>query len=304
MILNCPGKSLKTRANHTSLSHCIVRKGYFRRKSDSRLIQRFLCRTCGEQFSQSTFSPRYHQKVRRINAPLYVLLNSGVSQNRAALILNVNPKTIHRRFMFLAREARIANSASLEEIPKGFVSKFQFDDLESSIHTKCKPVSVCLAVLPGSRFILDFQVNQMPAKGRLAKIAREKYGLRKDLRARGWNKMFKKLRPFMQDQVEITSDENPHYPNHVKQHFPNAKHIRIPGGRGAITGQGELRSKGYDPMFALNHTCAMLRANINRLFRKTWCTSKKIERLRDHIDLYVNFHNRTLIKAYPIFGGS
>lgn len=304
MIPNCPAISSNLSANQTTLHHHIVRKGYFRRKSDSRSIQRFLCRTCGEQFSQSTFSPRYHQKVRRINSPLYLLMNSGVSQNRAALILNVNPKTIYRRFMFLAKEARIAHSARLERIPRGSIPRFQFDDLESSIHTKCKPVSVALSVMPDSRFILDFQLNQMLAKGRLAKIALKKYGHRKDLRARGWNRMLKNLRPLMHDQVEITSDENPHYPKWVKQHFPNAKHIRIPGGRGAITGQGELRDKRFDPMFALNHTCAMLRANINRLFRKTWCTSKKIERLRDHIALYVDFHNRTLIHAYPIFGGS
>ena len=45
-----------------------------------------------------------------------------------------------------------------------------------------------------------------------------------------------------------------------------------------MTGQGELRDKRFDPMFALNHTCAMLRANINRLFRRTWCTSKRIDR--------------------------
>jgi hypothetical protein len=102
----------------------------------------------------------------------------------------------------------------------------------------------------------------------------------------------------------VTSDENPHYPKWVKKHLPNAEHIRIPGGRGTITGQGELRDKRFDPMFSLNHTCAMLRANINRLFRRTWCTSKKIERLRDHIALYVDFHNRKLTTSGAIFEGS
>ena len=301
---NCPNLASRLSVNEAYLHHSIVRKGYFRRKSDSRSIQRFLCRTCGAQFSHSTFSPRYYQKVRRINSPLYKLLISGVSQNRSALILNVNPKTIARRFQFLAIQARKSNSAFLEKIPKKSISRFQFDDLESSIHTKCKPVSACLAVLPESRIILDFQVNQMPAKGRIAKIARKKYGSRKDLRAIGWERMLKKIKPFVSDQAEVTSDENPHYPRWVKRHFPTARHIRIPGGRGAITGQGELRAKKFDPMFALNHTCAMLRANINRLFRKTWCTSKKIERLRDHIELYVDFHNRILVRSCPILGGS
>ena len=41
----------------------------------------------------------------------------------------------------------------------------------------------------------------------------------------------------------------------------------------------------------------MMRANINRLFRKTWCTTKKPERLIDHIELYVQYHNEVLLKV-------
>ena len=309
MMIGCPGfkapKSDPTLPN----PHRIVRKGFFRRKSDSRWIQRFLCRTCGKQFSRSTFSPRYYQKLRRINSPLYRLLTSGVSQTRAALILKVDPKTIARRFVFLANEARKSQERYLAHLPVEAMKAIQFDDLESSIHTKCKPVSVALAVEPKYRKILNFQVNQMPAKGPLAKFARAKYGIRKDHRKRGWDALFKHIRPLLAPDCEVTSDENPHYPPWIQRHLPTGTHVRIPGGRGAITGQGELRDKRFDPMFALNHTCAMFRANINRLFRRTWCTSKKIERLRDHIALYVDFHNRVLtdpypLGSYPVLGGS
>ncbi|MBU6155196.1 MAG: hypothetical protein KGP28_12905, partial [Bdellovibrionales bacterium] len=48
------------------------------------------------------------------------------------------------------------------------------------------------------------------------------------------------------------------------------------------------------PIFSLNHTCAMLRANLNRLFRRTWCTTKTIQGLIDHLSIYVAFHNRRL----------
>ena len=53
----------------------------------------------------------------------------------------------------------------------------------------------------------------------------------------------------------------------------------------------------FDPIFSLNHTCAMLRANICRLIRKTWCTTKKRERLVDHIAIYTYLHNRSLKAA-------
>jgi hypothetical protein len=42
------------------------------------------------------------------------------------------------------------------------------------------------------------------------------------------------------------------------------------------------------------NTYAMMRANINRLFRRTWNTTKDPRRLRDHIDLYVWYHNSEL----------
>ena len=76
---------------------------------------------------------------------------------------------------------------------------------------------------------------------------------------------------------------------------PVLRTIATPGGRGCVTGQGELKKLRFDPLFALNHTCAMLRANINRLFRRTWCTTKKKERLEQHLAVYMDFHNRILL---------
>ena len=304
MTLNCPAFLALNGELSISQSHFIIRKGYFYRKSDSRWIQRFRCKTCGHRFSKSTFSPRYYQKVRRINAPLAKLLVSGVTQARAALILKVDPKTVARRTQFLKSQAVHSQNEFLKTIPPKTVSLIQFDDLETSIHTRCKPVSVALAVEPKSRKILGFQVSQMPAKGRLAAISRKKYGIRKDLRPGGWNQLWKSLAPMVSPQCEVTTDENPHYPKWIKRHVPDAIHIQVPGGRGAISGQGELRDKRFDPMFSLNHTCAMLRANISRLIRRTWSTSKRIDRLSDHIAIYVDFHNRVLTGSSPIFGGS
>jgi hypothetical protein len=39
----------------------------------------------------------------------------------------------------------------------------------------------------------------------------------------------------------------------------------------------------------------MLRANISRLFRKTWNTTKNVDRLADHVALYAVYHNENLI---------
>jgi sugar phosphate permease len=66
------------------------------------------------------------------------------------------------------------------------------------------------------------------------------------------------------------------------------------GQRGSSTGQGELKKIKFDPLFSLNHTCAMLRANVSRLFRKTWCTTKRPDQLRAHLMIYAEYHNSQL----------
>lgn len=219
---------------------------------------------------------------------------SGVSQRRAAKILRVNPKTIVRRFRFLANQARIEQENWIRTLEKAPLSSIQFDDLETSEHTKCKPLSVAVAVDSKNRKILSFQVSRMPAKGKLASIAQEKYGPRKDERPEGWDKLMESLKPLVTPDALFTSDDNPHYPKYVKKHHPNVTHKTVKGGRGAIVGQGELKKLKFDPIFSLNHTCAMLRANLNRLFRKTWCTTKTIRGLNDHISIYVMYHNTVL----------
>jgi len=304
MRINCPNPECGLPKNLGPKSKSIVRKGFFFRKSDSRKIRRFLCQNCKTQFSAASLSPKRYQKVRRINPALRKLLVSGVSQRRAAILLNVNRKTVVRRFRFLAMEAKRDQDLYLKSLHGVSLKEIQFDDLETSEQTKCKPLSVALAVEPRSRKILGFQVSQMPAKGRLAKIAIRKYGYRKDERAKGWDQLLKDLKPLVDTRAVFTSDENPHYPRFLFKHHPDCSHIKVPGGRGAITGQGELKKKKFDPIFSLNHTCAMMRANLNRLFRRTWCTTKRREDLIHHLFLYMSYHNRVLTKAYPILGAS
>ena len=138
----------------------------------------------------------------------------------------------------------------------------------------------------------------MPAKGPLAKRAKKKYGRRPDQRAKGREELFTCLKPLLAEDVHIKSDQNPHYPPSIKKHFPNSRHQTFKGRRGCVVGQGELKRGGFDPLFSLNHTCAMLRANINRLFRRSWCTTKKRERLEYHIAIYAVRHNLELIQKH------
>jgi hypothetical protein len=210
-----------------------------------------------------------------------------------AILLKINRKSVARKLLFLAKVSKLQNQKDLIKFP--LAKEIQFDDLETIEHTKCKPLSITLMVEKTERRILGFEVSQMPAKGLLAKISVKKYGPREDQRRDARQSLFSRVKPYISRTAAIESDENPHYVDDVKAFFPNAKHLRHKGQRGSVAGQGELKKIRFDPLFSLNHTCAMFRANVNRLFRRTWCTTKIPARLTDHLELYVYYHNRVLL---------
>jgi hypothetical protein len=231
------------------------------------------------------------QKKRQKNRQIFELLGSLVSQRRTARLLHLNRKTVARRLKFLGARS---NEELYFQTASSPVTDMQFDDLETHVHTKYKPVSVIIAVESKTRRILGFRLASMPAKGMVSKKAFCKYGPRLDERRKYRRQLFEELRPVVQPGAILRSDSNPHYVDDVKEFFPEARHIRVIGGRGSTSGQGELKQLKFDPIFSLNHTCAMLRANVSPLIRKTWCTSKKLERLADHLAIYAVYHNQNL----------
>ena len=275
----------------------VRRYGKYYRTSDSTWVQRFQCSECKSTVSKARFSLSYRQKKRRKNRQLVELLCSGVSQRRAAKLLRINRKTVVRIFRLESLNAEYRMRVQNLRSPKA--TCIEFDDLETIEHTKCKPVSVTLAVETGSRRILGLTVSRMAAKGRLSEKSRSLYGKRNDRRRAGRNLLFKRIKPLLASGALIKSDENPHYVDSVKFHFPKSQHQAFKGVRGSTTGQGEIKKVGFDPLFSLNHTCAMLRANVNRLFRKTWCTTKCLRHLHAHLVLYADYHNTFLIKPKP-----
>lgn len=298
--LDCPNEGCPSRSEAKVSAPSpilIVRKGYFFRRSDGKRVTRFSCKTCRRSFSTARFSACYWQKKRKHNEPIRKLLGSQVSQRRIAKLLRLNRKTVERKSRFLAEQASLGNLRRLSElVSKGEkLAAIQFDEMESFERSKCLPLSIPIVVDPETRRILGFRVCSMPAKGPLAEISRKKYGSRSDERADAARSLFQELAPIISPTATITTDENPRYPNWIRSAFPRARHKTVKGRRGAIVGQGELKKIGFDPLFSLNHSCAMLRANINRLARRTWCTTKRADRLAGHIALYVEFHNSELI---------
>ena len=217
-----------------------------------------------------------------------------MSLRRCARNLNLHRTTVVRKFRFLAQRARLNQGKFLAKFKEQKISEVIFDEMETFERSKMLPVSIALAVTK-DREILFTEVAQMPAKGLLAAKSRKKYGHRADGRPKALRAMFESLKTVTSPNALFKSDQNPSYPAPLFAGFPDCRHETTKGGRSCVVGQGELKKLVWDPIFSLNHTAAMLRANMNRLFRKTWCTTKNLQGLRDHLDLYTEFHNGTLL---------
>jgi transposase-like protein len=283
----------KTRARSKGKNPRIRFKGVFKRASNPEPIQRYQCLECNKSFSDATFSPEYRQRRRDINGDLFRFLVSNVSMRRAAMLTKVHRRTVERRMVYFAKVSKVHNEKFIQSLPE--VESVVFDDMESSIHTKLKPVSIPMVVEKKSRLILAFDVVSMPAKGRQAAISVKKYGKRPDHRKIGWQSVLTTLRKISSDNVEILSDSHKCYPPQIRKFIPNARHSTVLSRRACVAGQGELKTGGFDPLFSYNHTAAMVRSNANRMNRRTWGTSKKIEGLHGHLAMYQLWHNEIIM---------
>ena len=271
-------------------SPSIVRDGFFWRADDSKKIQRYQCKTCGKKFSAATDKPAYRQKCRRINSTVRLGLAFNMCQRDIALLTNVNVKTVAARLVWQAKLSREKNKRFIDQYIKryGPITTVQLDDLITFEHTKCKPLTVPVAVIAGTRVPLAFGIASIPASGHLAATARNRYGKREDNSRQVRETVFEQLTHILPPEVHFETDGHDHYRVLIKRFFPQATHTVFPSVRGAVVGQGELKKIHFDPLFTINHFLATMRAKVNRLVRRTWCTTKDPERLSDHTDVMID----------------
>lgn len=282
-MLGCP----KCKSNH------IQKDGHYFRSNDSRMVQRYRCKICSKKFSKATLELEYRQNKRRINHQVFKLYCSGVSCNRMAWILGVHRLTIKRKILYLAKKSLIEHNKLLLNLK---VDHIQIDDLITIEHTKLKPLTVTTAYSVDKKLMLSCKVSQIPAFGHLAKISRAKYGYRKSFHKHGLKKVFEEIKPVVSSFSLFESDKHQLYPEFIMRYFPKATHNTFKSERGCVSGQGELKKKKFDPIFQINHNYATLRGDINRLFRRTWCTTKDPKMLQCHLDIYKYFYNLRSLK--------
>ena len=278
-----------------------IKNGRDFRLSDSRYQQRYICKECGKHYSSATFSKAVNQNKRRLNNKIYKLLVHGMSIANIASYLGTSRTTVIRKLKFIAEQKAEENKKLLKS-KKGKIEQIVFDELLTHEHTKCKPLSVSMAVEKGTGLILGFQVAKSSATGKLAAIAKRKYSNWVNEEKKGLNTLFDDIMPLFSKKVLIESDKKLIYKPIVKQKLTAANiqftHLRFEGAKKKERGQGEMinHAREFDPLYWINHTFAMLRYKISRLVRKTWCNTKKQLNLEAHLEIVMCFLNDKILK--------
>lgn len=270
-----------------------VKHGRFHRFDDAQSIQRYRCSECGKTHSSATHTPTYRQKRRRLNRLIEMDISSSTAQRRIAIKHGCNRKTVARKVVFLAAQAREKSDKWLRQY--GPFDSVQWDELITFEHSRLKPLSVAVMSCTRTRCIIGFGIAQIPASGQIAKRSVEKYGKRRNLSGPMRKRVLESVRDYVSPKAAITMDEHPRYAGEIKEVYPGMSQTQHKSVRGSLTGQGELKRTGFDPLFNINHTLAMMRDNVKRLTRRTWCTTKEVHMLDDVLAVYMHYHNSTLI---------
>jgi transposase-like protein len=276
--------------------HCqatsIIKKNFYFIKHSRSYIRRFLCLACNKSFSSRTFSPTYKQSKPYLNNPISKLLASGNTERRTAKLLGCSKNTVAKKLLWISKNLHSVLPS------KHDAQHIQIDELETIEHTKLKPLTIPMCVSHTYK-ILGVAVGMIPAKGHLAEISRKKYGYREDNRAQTLTRLLENLAQTLPVQpLTITTDKHPLYPKLIAKYFPSSKHIQVNAGehlrkKRELIYTAEMK-RLFDPLFAINQRFAMLRSDIRRLTRRSWCTTKKIENLQSHLELYRAFNNLRL----------
>lgn len=283
--VQCPFEACSSGRSSATRIH---RRGHYRIARTNQKVRRYFCTSCRHSFSHRTRSLDYGHKKRDLNLKIASLLVKGVTLRDCARELGVSYTTVYRKFLWLRRWVE-SKSKSL-----AFSSgRLQIDEMETIHHTKCKPLSICIVANDSNQLLLA-RVAEMPAKGPLAEISRKRYGPRSDHRGRVFRESLAQLRELVPNGAFILeSDAKPSYQAAVSEVLPEViyqTHQAKPRKSVEERLHEHSNKRRFDPLFWVNHKCAVLRAQIKRLTRRSWCTTKRVENLQLHLDLLVTWN--------------
>jgi len=282
------------------------RRGTFLRKCDGRRVQRFYCHLCRRRFSTQTFRLDYRLHKPALTRRLFVDFVGKVTHRQSARQLGCSRSTVAHRLLLVGRHCRDFHLDRLERALRGgraLSGCFQLDELETFEHNRrLAPVTVPVLIEQSTFFVLAADAAPLPARGRLSpenrrkKALREKrHGKRRSGSRAAVTRAFALLARFHRrsEPVVVRTD---------RKHTYRAILRRLFGDRLDHSRFSSKRKRNYgSPLFAIDHTLAMLRDGVSRLVRRSWAAAKQRQRLLLHLWIWIAYRNyvRGITNAAP-----
>ena len=292
---SCPRPDCPAAPERREAPFLYQRKGFYRRLCDGRLVQRFRCLVCRRGFSLQTLRLDYRLHKPRLSAVLFAHLVSKVTHRQSARLLGCSRKTVLARLELLGRHARELHERLLEQAPPGLFGAraFQLDELETFEGSRrLSPLTVPVLIERSSLFVLHAQTAPLPARGGLRPKDRERKRERERVhgkRTSGSREAVSRCLEVLERQLgpetraRLETDLKASYASLAKRLFAErVVHLRS---------SSKLARTRSNPLFAINHTLAMLRDGLSRLVRRTWAGAKRRSALERHLWIWIVWRN-------------
>lgn len=283
-IKRCPNTACEHSAEGKK-DRFYVKWGYFKPSWSNKPVPRYKCKSCGKSFSASTEKDTLNEKRPDINRLVFDLYCSRMSLRRMAKVLHVDRKTVVRKFHKIAARAKFKHESLIANRQIFCSDMIAIDEMETFEGNRGKPLSIAIAVDGENGRVLDIAVSEIKAKGRIVKTRNltKQNANRPNNAAKGFKKVLSSIQTLKSRDFAptIITDEKKAYITYVKAVLPEAKHMRAKA----------RKSNKYDPMWWLNHACAMFRHDLSRLGRRSMVFSKNKMSLEAHLYLYIAWKN-------------
>lgn len=281
-MLACPNP---TCPNHLAPAPGFTRR-YGTRKVQGAVVPRVQCRACLITWSPV---PRERPNRRDLDRRIFEMAVSGTPMRRIALLLGCDRKTVPRTIARLVERIKEQHAAFLSGLQTSYV---MMDELETYMAAHWQQFSLTMVVRakPQTNPRTGKRVYQVLAFG----AARHTttmigYPWVHHERATVIPQVLQAVAPSLKARATIATDGATEYPKWIAQHLPGVKH-EVHVAKNPATSHKASKSV-YDPLFAINHTFARLRADLPRLHRTTWTTTKSLAEFERHVWLWVAWNN-------------
>ena len=268
------------------------RNGFYQPKCRSQPQRRFRCRACRLSFSRQTFRMDYRDHKPHLNALLFESIASGLGLRQNARNLGLSLRSTELKFRKIGRHLWRLNANLRGPLPKG--ATFQLDEFETyEGRRNTRPLSVPVLIETETRFVVWAEPATIRPRGkrtaareRAIRADEKRHGKRVDRSRRALRRTLRRAAAMAAglERVVLHTDEKSSYPKLAAEAF-GAERLEH------RTTNSRLARGTWNPLFAINHTEAMLRDLLGRLRRESWLVSKKRRYLNLALHYFAAYRN-------------